>query len=134
MTCTASDGRVGACGVIRAYALSVLLLSGCSFLGFDPCDVALQREVRSPGARYVAAVFHKECGATTGFNTQVALRRAGTRFDTDSGQVLAIAGRHNLDVKWTSDNRLTVVLPDEKVYVKNEMWRDVKVAYSAREP
>jgi hypothetical protein len=91
----------------------------------------VQAQFQSPTGRYTAAVFHRECGATTGFNTQIALRRSWRDFSYDSGKVLAMDGRHVLSLKWVDDEHLVVLLPADQVNIQEHMWKDVTVEYKA---
>jgi hypothetical protein len=105
---------------------------GCSILVVpDLCENEFQKELRSPSGKYVATVFHRECGATSGFNTQLAIRRSWRGFSADSGKVLAIGGRYPLDVKWADERHLLVSLPADKIYVQEDAWNDVKVEYKS---
>lgn len=115
----------------RAWAtISSVALCGCSlFEGLAPCDTQVQKQVRSPGGQYVATVFHRECGATTGFNTQVGIRRSSKAFDPQSGQVLAIAGQHDVTLAWIGNTRLVVSFPPDRVYNEQRSWEDVQVEY-----
>lgn len=113
--------------------VSALGLPGCSLLGGSACSTDVQRETTSPGHVYVATVFHRECGATVGFNTQVSLRRSSAPFDPKQGQVFAIAGRHVLPVAWTTDDHLRIGLPADRVYKEQAQWEAVKIEYT-RQP
>ena len=93
------------------------------------CDTEVAKEVPSPDGAIVAVVYRRDCGATTGFNTQVGLRKSRTEFDPEQGQVLAIAGQHDLKPSWTSTRNLTIPIPDEKIYRQQSTWKEVQIAY-----
>jgi hypothetical protein len=93
------------------------------------CETQVDHQIASPDRAYVATVFHRECGATSGFNTQLSLRRQGEPFDPTSDQILAVDGRHNLSVVWVTERRLNVVLPADQIYTQHRTWRDVQVEY-----
>jgi hypothetical protein len=117
--------RVGA-------VVPTLVLSGCSLVDGLSCSTEVQRQAASPGHLYVATTFHRECGATSGFNTQVSIRRTSEAFDPKEGQVLAIAGRHVLSVVWATDKHLQIALPPDRVYNEQTQWEGVKIEYTRR--
>jgi len=111
--------------------VSALALPGCSLLdGLVSCSTDVQREAISPGGAYVATVFYRECGATSGLNTQVGIRRSSAAFDPKQGQVFAIAGRHVLPVTWTTADHLRIGLPADRVYKEQAEWEGVKIEYT----
>ncbi len=111
--------------------VSVLALQGCSLVdGLVSCTTEVQRQTASPGHLYVATTFHRECGATSGSNTQVSIRRSSEPFDPKKGQVLAIDGRHTLPVAWVTDEHLRIELPADRVYNEQAQWEAVKIEYT----
>jgi len=93
------------------------------------CDTEVAKEIPSPDGAFVAVVYRRDCGATTGFNTQVGLRRSRTEFDHDLGQVAAIGGQHDLKPLWTSTRHLTIPMPAGKVYRQLSKWKEVQIGY-----
>jgi hypothetical protein len=93
----------------------VLLVAGC---GDDMCADTVIKTALSPDGRRKAVLFERNCGATTGFSTQVGIYRANrtpaskrTVFtaDTDHGAVeVAASGGPWADLAWASPNRLVV--------------------------
>ncbi len=93
------------CTGLAVIACSVSL-SGC----FDPeslCGNEVVTRAASPSAGVDAVVFHRDCGATTGFSTQVALVPAGG-MPVGAGDVLVLKDRVALDLRWSSDAALVV--------------------------
>lgn len=82
------------------FALPVLL-SGCGL-----CDNEISQTVLSPSGRLKAVVFNRNCGATTGFNTQVSLIPASKTLPDDGGNTLILGGAVPLKVEWQSDASL----------------------------
>lgn len=58
----------------------------------------VRQEVRSPDGRTKAVLFTRNCGATTGFNTQISLLAAGNQpgnaFIIDQGEANIIWDKH----------------------------------------
>ena len=80
------------------------LIVGCS----DPCGNEISQSLRSPSGTFDAVVFSRNCGATTGFNTQVSVVRAGEKLPTDGGNVFIANGTLPISVKWETDTRLRI--------------------------
>lgn len=108
--------------------MPVLIVLGLPSCGvFDPCGNDVLARIRSPGGTHDAVVFQRDCGATTGFSTQLSLVRHGTSFReqpsfwsaTDGGNVLVIDADHGVapsgigggptvDVEWQDDGHVTL--------------------------
>ncbi len=84
---------------IAVAGLAVLLLATAGMYALsaffaDPCGNTVVAEVLSPDPRYKAVVFHRDCGATTGFSTQVSVIRALDPLPNESGNVFVADGQH----------------------------------------
>src|SRR5689334_19293005 len=78
-----------------------MALSGC-----DPCDNEISWTVVSPSGKLKAVVFNRNCGATTGFNTQVSIIPAAEPLPGDGGNTLILDGTVPLRLEWRSDSAL----------------------------
>lgn len=90
---------------------SFLLLSGCGII--DGCENITIREVSSATGR--AILFHRECGATAGFSTQVSFLTSGETntgggnvFVADGGGRLGAWGGPWADVAWSPTGQLII--------------------------
>jgi len=102
--------------LFTAVALCAGFILGCDP---DPCANEEIQTITSPDGKHKAIVFQRDCGATTGFSTQVSLLRfsdrlpksAGNTFiaDTDHGKAPAgPGGGPDVNAQWTSGNELVV--------------------------
>jgi hypothetical protein len=102
--------------IFTAIGIGVLL-SGCEML--LGCRNQVLEEVPAPSKPLRAVVFQRDCGATTGFSTQVSVLPAGARlpaahgnaFDasTDRGAAPSGAGGGpEVSVRWVDDTRLLI--------------------------
>jgi hypothetical protein len=106
---------------LAAYALS----------SSAACKSIVLHEAPSPDGRYVAAVFERGCGATTGMDRIVGLRPASQPFDPEESQdwVLRAGLRPAIGVHWTSPKNLALTVSAESRGLDYEdSWRDVKIA------
>jgi hypothetical protein len=72
-------------------ALSVVL-SGC-----DLCENEISQSVISPSGKMKAVVFSRNCGATTGANTQVSIIPASGMLLDDGGNTLILGDAKQLN-------------------------------------
>ena len=114
-------------------------VAGCSSAA--GCADATVTRVGGPGGGLDAVVFVRDCGATTGFSTEVSVVRAGARVsgggnvfsaDDDHGKV-PLEGSHHalaLDVRWLDGTRLHVGYPaGTRVFRHDGKRGDVRVEY-----
>ena len=64
----------------------VAALTRCDPGLFGDCGDTVKAEAVSPDGRYVAAVFERDCGATTNYSTNVSLREVRESFDAAVGR------------------------------------------------
>ena len=99
------------------------------------CDEANEAQVLSPDRRYIATVFVRSCGATTGYVTHVNLRKTTDVFLADrsgvitAGQVVSTDGVALATLKWLKDTELEVRLRATHGLSINvaPKWKDVVV-------
>ena len=82
------------------FVLSIVL-SGC-----DLCANEVSQTVVSPSGKLKAVVFNRNCGATTGFNTQVSIQSASEPLPDEGGNILILGGTVPLKIEWRSDSTL----------------------------
>src|SRR5713226_3366552 len=104
-------GTIGLAAVLFA-GLAALLFVGCSRLlehAFDPCGNQVGQVIPSPDGKLKAVVFERDCGATTGFSTQVSILPAGDKLLNDRGN-LFVADDHgtapSVGLAWTAKRQL----------------------------
>ncbi len=84
------------------------------------CEVTQHATLPSPDRSKHVVMFDVDCGATTGFNTQVAIAPAVGEFDRDvTPPVLVMDGRWSLPVRWIDDRTLLIRIPKNERYYKN---------------
>ena len=106
------------------------------------CSNTILAEVASPGAELKAVVFTRDCGATTGFSTQVSVLPAAAKLpvadggnlfvaDTDHGRASpGIGGGPKVQVEWVGRNRLRVIHdPRARVFKAVEKVAAARVEY-----
>ncbi len=112
---------------LKVAAISIAaLLCGCD-LG---CENEISRSITSPSGELKVVVFHRGCGATTGFNTQVSVLKVTASLPNEGGNVLVIEGKVPLQIKWSSEGNLSVSgLSSEKVFKREPSVSGVAISY-----
>jgi hypothetical protein len=115
-----------------------LVLAGCV------CSNEVLQEVPSPGGQHKAVIFMRNCGATSGSNTQVSvlskhfsfLIGGGNVFIADDDNGSAPAGPHGgpvVSARWDGSERLVISYDaGARVFRKEEKRGTVGVSYQVR--
>lgn len=96
-------------GLLLAFCAAYI---GLAAFSMPDCDVERRESTPSPDGKHVAIVFGVDCGATTGFNTQLSLLPSDAAFDRDRfPPVLVLKDKWTLDIRWVSDVAVFVAVP-----------------------
>lgn len=117
------------------------LLSGCS----DVCQNQIVSKVKSPDGLKAAVVFQRDCGATTGFTTQVSIlplgenpERSGNVFVADDNHGAAEIGSWGgpwVSVNWLDASHLQVTYAKgSRVFEKMDDVGEVTVSFVSGRP
>jgi hypothetical protein len=107
---------------VLSLLLAIVLTGGCNL-----CRNEIVAEIPSPKGDKRAVVFQRDCGATTGFSTQVSILSRGIRLrdeggnafvaDDDHGAVPHMGNVMAIDVRWTSNDDLMIdYMPHEREF------------------
>jgi len=127
-------------------ALALLLLAAAGLYGLsrlfgDLCGNTIVAEALSPDQRHKAVVFQRDCGAATGFSTQVSLMAAKDALPDESGNVftadsnrgavpISAAGGPVVQVRWASGRALVITHhAGARVFKQKNSVSGVAVAY-----
>lgn len=104
---------------------SLLALCACS-----PCENDVLQSVPS-GAGKTAIIFSRECGATTGFNTQLSIVDTGDQLPDEPGNALVLGGQKTIRaVRWKNARELAVeIVADAKTFAKHVRVHGISVSY-----
>ena len=100
------------------------------------CGNEIFKEVNSPSSEFKAVIFQRDCGATTGFNTQVSVIPITETLPNEGGNVLIIDGHPSdtqLEIFWLSNNELNISKNSNGIEYKAEksigLSRKITVRY-----
>jgi hypothetical protein len=126
------DRMLSRLGVLVLLATSATV-AGCDAAGdlLGGCGNEVLRSAVSPSGAKSAIVFRRDCGATTGFTTQVSIVRGRETEVTGSGNTLIVEGRPDLEVRWLSDSELLVSrLGSGRIFEQQERVGGTTIKYA----
>ena len=116
-----------AVSVVGAAVLFRTLIAGM-------CGNEIFSESVSPKGNLKAVVFQRDCGATTGFSTQVSILDANQQLRNESGNIFTVDGHPNdvqVVVRWLGASKLQVETPAWKTANSaKKSWRGGEVIVS----
>ena len=135
-------------GIIAAVVVALIALAIGAFLYLAPdaCGNEVLSEVVAPGGRLKAVVFERDCGATTGFSTQVSILPVAEALPNKAGNVLVVDDDHGkapsgpgggpaLRVSWLSDHQIRIEHhPDTRVLRSESEYGNIGLEYVAATP
>lgn len=123
----------------------LLSLGGCSVLLSGMCGNNIIQEIPSPDGRFKAVIFERNCGATTGFSTQVSILPSQHILGGESGNVFVVddgnhktvlRGRGNgpsVWAKWLNSNHLEVIYARHaRTFAMKKQLRNITIAYQEK--
>lgn len=116
--------------MIRPFPICLALFSlGCS--GTE-CANETITEVVSPNGTKKIVLFSRNCGATTGFNTQGTILNRGDSLPNESGSAFIIDSG-SAKVSWADDSKIVVTLEGSARAFKKETFdRGVAIEYQSK--
>jgi len=110
---------------VAALSLTALL-SACD----QGCENEVARSIASPSGKLKVVVFHRGCGATTGFNTQASILKATDSLPNEGGNILAVEGKVPMQIQWLSEERFSISgLSSARVFKQEHSASGIAVVY-----
>lgn len=110
----------------------------------DTCHNSIIREVPSLDSQSKAVVFQRDCGATTGFSTQVSILSAQAALPNDGGNIFVADTNHgaapsgqgggpDVLISWLSATRLKIVYDHrDRTFNKQTQHQGISIIYQTR--
>ena len=124
--------------VLALLAIPATFLGVFFWIGSDMCGNYVHEEYLSPGNSHKAVIFQRDCGATTGFSTQISIIGAQQELGNSNGNIYIIDGHPDEvapTLKWVSESTLSISRPlNGTEYKAEHNWgwiNRVKVEYGA---
>jgi len=112
------------------------MAAGCS----GTCENSVAAKATSPDSKHDAVIFQRDCGATTGYSTQISILDNGS-VPTGSGNIFRADDNHGVaavgdwqgpwaDIKWVAPDRLIVRYASKsRIFEQISAVDDVKIDY-----
>jgi predicted small secreted protein len=130
------------------YILGCFLLlsthsAGCLNLA-DGCGNEILRVHYSPTKQLKAVIFERDCGATTGFSTQISIMAANGDLPNEGGNVFVADTDHGkspsgpgggppVEVEWKGESSLNIIYDNRaRVFLRKDSQNGVTISYSER--
>lgn len=100
--------------VLALLAIPVTFMGIIFWVGSDMCGNYVHKEYLSPDNSSKAVIFQRDCGATTGFSTQISIIGAQQDLGNSKGNIYIIDGHPNEvapNIKWMSESTLAISHP-----------------------
>ena len=110
----------------------------------NSCKNQIVESYMSPDNKYEIILFLRDCGATTGFSTQVSIIETGNELPNKGGNIfiadegdtpvsLGSWGGPFVELKWISQDKMIIEYPKASRIFKNEMqYKDIQIEYKKR--
>ncbi|RVU35341.1 hypothetical protein EOE67_14280 [Rheinheimera riviphila] len=122
---------------VIGIVMALFVLSIIYFLG-GRCGSEPYKSVVSPNGKYKAVIYQFDCGATTGFSTQISILGANEDLEESGGNVFSSDGHPNdaaPEVRWVSDHQLNIHQRAGFRVYKQEvssgwLWNKIDITYN----
>ena len=106
-------------------------LTSCTPKLFE-CGNTTIGEQLPPGGKYIATIYHRDCGATTAVSVNVSLRPSSAKFAAEDFPPVFVGDESSLvATEWRDATHLTIRIVSQGTAFKSvPQWRDVVIEYS----
>jgi hypothetical protein len=92
-------------------------------------------EATSPGGQLTAHLFQRDCGAASGFSTQIAILASSESLPNRAGNIFIADGHpedNNASISWQDAHTLVVVIKSEATrHLARTKYRGVNINYKS---
>ncbi|MDX1920814.1 MAG: DUF5412 family protein [Candidatus Caenarcaniphilales bacterium] len=120
----------------------ILITSGCSIFLPVFCSNEVIQSVISPDKKYKLVIFNRNCGATTGFSTQISILNKNFSLKNEGGNIFIADDNHGevlltknkalpIQVTWVSDREVFIKYGEKvRTFQKKDRFKGIKINYS----
>jgi hypothetical protein len=119
-------------GTFRIIAKLLLGALACGCSSSSDVENRILETVASPNQSFVAVVYERNAGATTGFNRQVTIIKSGNQLGKhdDVESFFCVLGDPKIKVNWVSETNLLVRFPEfQRIIRTNSQVGKIAVSY-----
>lgn len=118
-------------GTLSVIAAAILVFLHYSLK--DMCGNEIHQQVESPDKKYKAVIFQRDCGATTGFSTQVSIIENNKDLPDKSGNIFIANGspdQNQIKIAWLNDNKIEIIENIPETFLKENKFQDIEIIYN----
>lgn len=96
------------------------------------CGNEIFNQVLAPDGNLKAVLFQRDCGATTGFSTQISLISSENKLENNAGNIFIIDGHPNdrqIEMTWLGPKKLLIKKSGMQPHKKEAQSQDVVIIY-----
>jgi hypothetical protein len=115
----------------------IVFICGLMYLFQGMCRNYIHKTIESPEATLKAVIFQRDCGATTGFSTQISILSVNEQLGDDSGNIFSSDGHPEEsapEVTWVNEEELNIKKRfPVQIYSQESswgwLWNKVEISY-----
>ena len=128
--------------LLLVFVAGAFFFVAYNFLSFDDtCQNEVLSELANPNGQVKAVIFQRNCGATTGFSTQVSILEFKDKLYNDSGNVFVADTNHGeapsdenggpkVEAEWIGNNNLKLSYHSKaRTFTKVASFNDIQITY-----
>lgn len=117
-------------GVLSAITAGLALFIYFVVSSFDDmCGNDNLVEVVSPDGRLKAVTFRRDCGATTGYSTQLSILPANRTLPNGGGNIFISRDDPEVTVRWIDDHHLRISGDTQTQLLRLTEYQGIHIAY-----
>ena len=128
------------------YVLLIITIIGAVYMYIvwgldDMCENEIVEELQAPNKKFKAVIFIRDCGATTGYSTQVSILESSDQLGNHPGNTFILSdkignglsfdkGGAKIKVMWSDDHSLKVYFDKETEFTRQiEELEEINIIY-----
>ncbi len=118
--------------VFSVITIFIVLIIGVvvTYLFPDLCDNEIIKITTSPDNKYKLILFERNCGATTGFSTQISILKIGNNLEIQPGNIYIAKGYpSNYSISWKSNNSVYISGAKSEAFKKEIKINNIDILY-----
>jgi len=118
---------------IAAITISPIVVTiGIAITYFIPemCSNEIINTITSPDNKSKIILFGRNCGATTGFSTQISIVDNGETLGNEAGNIYIAEGRpSNYSIKWKSNTSVFISEGSKEIFKQEASFNNINIVY-----